>query len=355
MLDASKLLIDENVEVKGRHDGAVFSFRWLASRVIERQTQGKDTIIVVIGDRRNGKSNWMLKLVSSFVKLKKQADPNFRWKWVENFPLTRSEAAKKAEAVADNSFVVYDEAADIAYRSDTLSMMNKKLIKFMNKSGKKCLLTIIVLPDIYQLDPKILNMAHFLVAVPYRYKKVCAFAFIYGRNPNPLVTDKFGLERIKRLFSSKKTSVAIQMASMEGKVRIYQKDGSYVTVPYPRQMFKFLVSLPTFLYSHRFGSANDLFEKGYIKNVKNNQLMAHETEDKFVTARSYNVMKKRYETLLFNVWRFKTDVEGRRMSYNQLVSLHVDEGGNVIVSNNNISKIINNKKTAFGDLDEGDG
>ncbi len=347
MLNASQMLLN-TYKNETKTTKEVFSFKWLAKRIIKRQEIGKDFIIIVVGDRRNGKSNWMLKLILAYIKEKRKLNPNFKWSWKDNFALTRSEAVKKAEAVPTGSFCVYDEAADIAYRSDTLSVMNKNLIKFMNKSGKKLLLTILVLPDIYQLDPKIMNMAHFLVAVPYRYKEICAFAFIYGRNPNPFITDKFGLERIKRLFSSKKIPASIRIASMEGKMKVGEKKEKIV-IPYPKQLFRFLISLPNFMYSHRFKPVNRVFEKAYIKNVKDKQLMAHEEQETYVPMKRYKKLKKRYETFLYNVYKHG-DPKGGKMSYMMLVNLHRDEKGEFIANTSLISNIINNMKLKFNEM-----
>jgi hypothetical protein len=299
MLDAAQMILDEK-PVEEPKEKFKFSFEWLASRIIDRQRQGKDTIIVVVGDRRNGKTNWVLKLLRAYIKLRKKENPDFKWSWKDNFPLTRAEASSKADAVEDRSFICYDEGADVMYRADTLSTLNKNLIKFMNKSGKKTLLTMIVLPDIYQLDPKILNMAHFMVAVPYRYARICAFAFIYGRNPNPFITDKFGLERLKRLFNSKKMGLAALTTGMDGRKKV-MSEKKWIEIPFPRQLFKFLMSIPTFMYMHRFTQVEQNFEKAYIKNVKDKQLMAHESQDSYINMEQYKKLRKKYMILLLNL------------------------------------------------------
>lgn len=329
MLNASKMLLLENV-IKVDPNKQRFSIKWLASLIIHRQEMGKDTIIIIIGDRRNGKSNWMLRLIQAFIKLKKEIDPNFKWAWKDNFPLTRADAATKPDIIPDGSFCVYDEAADIAYRADTLSILNKNLIKFMNKSGKKCLLTVLVLPDLYQLDTKILNMAHMMVVVPYRFEKICSFAFLFGKSYNPLVTDKFGLERIKRLFASKKTPASVHFAAMEGKMKI-KENNKFVNVPYPRQLFRFFMRLPNFVHYHRFNAVNKRFEEAYIKNVKDKQLMAHEFADQYIKKVVHNRLKKRYETLLYNLH------EKGEMTYTQIANYHRDENDNFLVSKESVS------------------
>lgn len=329
-----------NQKVETRVDKPRFSFTWMAKEVIKRQQDDKDTIIVVAGERRNGKSNWALKIIAKFIKEKRKLDPNFEWSWKENFPLTRSMAMDNVENIEEGGFICYDEAGDVMYRGDTLSVMNKKLIKFMSKSGKKQLLTLIVLPDIFLLDPKILNMAHFLVAVPYRFKKICSFAFIFGRNPNTFVKDKFGLEMIVRQFQSKKTKRALRMAQMRGKIKV-TVDNEKVEIPYPQDLFAFLRSLPTFLHWHRFTKADKSFEDRYIKNVKNKQLAARD-EMNYVKESDFKKLKNRYETLMYNLY------VRQGMTYAQLERMHMNEVGKRLVNAQSIRKSIESTAVRVG-------
>ena len=333
MINANQILAsEENEDIVKPQDK--FSFKWMAEQIIERQNDKKDTIIVVVGERRNGKSNWTLKLIRAFIKLKKEEDPDFKWSWDINYPITRSQAVNNVENIPNGSFNVYDEGGDIAYRGDTMTLMNKKLIKFMMKSGKKCLLTIIVLPDIFVLDPKILNMAIFMVVVPYRYKSICSFAFIYGRNPNPLVRDKFGLERVKRMFQSRKAPRALLRPTMTrtARVRHNLKD---INIPYPYELFKFLKSLPTYLHMHTFRAVDKLFEEQYIRNVKDKQLTAHEKEDRYIPQIKYEKLLTKYRTLIHNLYS-KGD-----MKWAQLERFHIDKFGNCLARADAIKRAVN--------------
>lgn len=322
-----------------------FSFKWLAQCIIKRQKQDKDTIMIVTGERRNGKSNWALKLVQQYISQRKKEAPDFKWNWNDNFPKTRQEALDNIESIPDNSFVVYDEAGDIMYSADTLNALNKKLVKFMAKSGKKGLLTIIVLPDIFMLDKKILNMALFLIAVPYRYKKVCSFAFMYGRNPNPLTQDKFGLQRIKRMFESKKgVPLTSRMPTMTGKMSVVI-DNKMEEIPYPKSLFTFLRSLPTFIHWHRFGKVSQRFEDAYKKNVKDKQLSMQD-EFNFISYAEYNVIRTRYDTLLYNLNR------KQELSYAQLERLHRNFRGIRLMNATTIRKRIEDYEAKYGATQE---
>lgn len=351
MLDASQYFIGKTPVVKQKKPQ--FSFTYLAKKILERQKHDKDTIIVVVGERRNGKSNWGLKLTKEFISQKRLENPEFKWSWKANFPLTRSDAMAKVEDVPRGSFIFYDEGGDFMYRGDTLSYMNKMLIKFMSKTGTKRLLTLIILPDIYILDPKILNMAHFLVAVPYRYENICSFSFIYSRNPNPFVQDKFGLEQIKRRFAGTKIKRSLRMATMSGKISII-KDKKKMLIPYPKELFSFLKGLPTYIHSHRFSAVEKSFEERYIKNVKEKQL-AIKDEVAFVKQSDFNKLYNKYTTLIFNLYT------KRQMRYTWIEQLHMNSMGVRLSTASSIRKLIqsvaerNNQSDVLKIREEADG
>lgn len=318
----------ENEEPKNN-----FLFKGLAKAIIRRQQNEKDTIIAVIGERGNGKSNWSLKLIKSFIKLKKEEDKNYSWSWKDNFPLTPSQAPKQIEKIPDYSFAVVDEAADFAFKGDANTLRMKNLIKFFNKSRKKCLLTLWVLPDVYQLSLKILNMCNMVVIVPYRYRQICSAAFILMRSPNALSRDKFGLEKLNRYLESRRSNPLIHSSTLTHTVKIRHKN-EFIDVPYPFHLFNYYKSLTGFVHMHWFKRVDKVFEKAYIKNVKEKQLLAHETEERYVRKDYYEKIKKAYETVLFRLH------EKQGLSYQQIANLHMDERGEYLVSKEIIARKI---------------
>jgi hypothetical protein len=303
------------VETKHR-----FTFDYLAEQIVYRQKHGKDTIIVVAGERRAGKSNWQLKALRAYIKKRHAADPNFTWSWKKNFPGSRKEAYDYVTGPDIEGFLAFDEGGDEFYTQETLKRAQRELIKIMNKCGSKCHLMIIVWPDIYTLDKKVVNMAHILVFVPYRFEDVCSFAFAYGRNANPLTYDKFGIEKIrKRLEGSGKSGLNTFMPNMDGTITVKMKPQRIaemlkndtkakqigkdtIAVPYPRHLFKFLWSLPTFMLMHRYGPVDKRFEDAYIKNVKDPNMDKKKDDDNMVPSMVYNRLKNQYETLLYNLY-----------------------------------------------------
>lgn len=336
-LDAISELLEEKKVQFIESSKKRFTFEWLAGKIIDRQKYKKDTIIIIIGDRGAGKSNWGLKLVRAFIKLRKQQDPEFKWSWKDNFPLTRTQARKMGVALS-KSFVMHDEGGDQFYTQEGIKRAQRELVKFMNKDRFKLNLKIIIWPDPFTLDPKVINMAHLLVMVPYRYRDICSFAFIFGRCPNPLTYDKFGIQRIRRkLDSPTKTSVYSQQASMDGVAKI-RYNNQTIEIPYPKNLFKLLRSLPTFMKSHRYSSVDKRFEDAYINNVKSSALDP-EDEDNYVPIATYNKLKNQYETLLYNLYA-RND-----MTFAQLERLHISPvDGQHVRSLEGIKRSINSIK-----------
>lgn len=332
-MDAVKYLLNEEAKEAEEAAKANFSFDFMAHEAIKRQKIRKDTIVLIIGDRGSGKSNYALKLIKAFIKRKRMEDPGYKWNWKKNFPLTRSQAMKMVSEVEFGSFIDYDEGGDIAYSSDTLAAMNKRLVKFMLKSRIKGLLTIICLPDIFTLDKKILNMAHFMIAVPYRYEMACSFAFIYGRTSNPFIQDKFGLENVKRYFASKKVPRAYRIPTLDGKHYV-MKRGKKTEIPYPKELFTFFRSLPNFLHFHSFNAVDKNFERRYEENVKSKQLNAQEEEGALVSITKLNKLYEKYKTVLYNLY-YKGDY-----NYSQIERLHLNKFGVRLAQSTTIKKEI---------------
>lgn len=316
-LDAvDEILSEENATRADVGKGQRFTFEWLAKKIIARQNHGKDCIIIIIGDRRTGKSNWGLKLIRAYNKLRRKEDPGYKWSWKDNFPLSRSAAMRQAAILPEKSFIFLDEGGDQFYTQENMKRAQRELIKFMNKSGSRRHLTIIIWPDPFTLDQKIIGMAQFLVIAAYRYRDVCAFAFIYGKSGNPLTYDSFGIQKIRRkLESPTKTSTRSQLPSMDGKLKITH-NREEITIPYPLNLFKFLRAIPSFVKSHRYGQVDARFEAGYMKNVKS-KMLDNKDEDRYVNVIVHEKVKNQYSTLLYNLY-VRND-----MSYAQLERLHI--------------------------------
>jgi len=303
------------------------SFKYLAKKILERQEYGKDAIIIVIGERRVGKSNWMLKLIKAYIEARKEQDKNFKWSWNENFAMTTSMALEKYENLPEKSFLVCDEAVDVADKSSAITRYQRQLKKLMAKIGQKRLLSIFIIPEVWWLTTSIMNMGTILVAIAHRFQFYWSYAFYYAKIGNLFVKDKFMLDYIEKLFKEKKSLLRRETIFKEREVKVGDKT---IIERYPAGLFRDLRRIPTFVAMHRFGRADKLFEARYIKNVKLKQMKNIEEEYDFVPRIKYTQLLWKYNTLLYNL-RVKLG-----LSYKQLENLHIDKDGNLLAG---VSKI----------------
>jgi hypothetical protein len=324
------LPIYKKEEVKSStEEGDVFTekqdhmgFSFLAKKILERQENGRDTIIVVCGDRRMGKSNWALKLVREYIKARKKKDPTFKWTWKGNFALTTGHALKIYDALPFRSFLFVDEAVDVADKGSAVTRYQKQLKKLMAKIGAKQHLTIFIIPEIFWLTTSILNMATFMVVIPYRFRFHWAYAFFYSKIHNPFYKDKFMLGYIEKTFAKQKNLIQKENVFSERVVK--RKDGDLLE-KYPVGLFSDLKRIPTFVVMQRFGGVDKAFEKKYIEKVKDLQMKNVEEENEFVKRTKYIALQRKYETLMHNL------VIKAGMSFKQLERLHIDPEGVLLI------------------------
>ena len=314
------------------------SFKFIAKQIIERQKFGKDTILIVIGERRAGKSNWMLKLIKAYIILRREEDPDFKWSWKENFAMTTSKALEKYENLPERSFLVCDEAVDIVDRGSAVTRYQKQLKKLMAKIGQKKILSIFVIPEIFWLTTSILNMSTMLVAIAHRYQFRWSYAFYYSKINNVFVKDKFMLNHIEKMFKSQKGLLKRESKYAERTVKLKHET---VVEKYPIGLFGDLKRIPTFVAMHRFGFADRYFEERYIKNVKMLQMKNVEEEYDFVPRLKYSKLLWNYNTLLYNL-RMKAG-----MNFKEMENLHIDKDGNLLTGAGKISTTISRLDAQF--------
>lgn len=296
-----------------------FTFNWLANRVITRQHNDKDSIIIIIGDRGEGKSNWGLKLINAYIKLRiieeKAIGKKYTWSWRDNFPLTRTSALDMGRNLF-KSFICHDEGGDQFYTAETLKRAQRELVKFMNKDRAKLNMKLIIWPDPFTLDAKVINMGNLMVICPYRYRRICAWAFLYRKTGTVLSYDRFGILKIrKKLESPTKAPKFTQTPGISTMNIKYQN--KVLAVSYPKNIFKFLKTIPSFAMVHRYSAVNKRFEDAYKKNVKDKQLEDQDA-DNYVPKVVHDGLNRKYGILLRNL------VAKSEMSYAQLERLHID-------------------------------
>jgi len=315
------------------------SFKLIAKDIIQRQRDDKDTIIYISGDRRNGKTTWGLKLLRAFIEEKKRLDPDYSWNWQDNFADNTEDATKKYRVIQQGSFIFIDEGDEVLSTGDANTSYQKRLIKVMNKVGERNLLCIINHPNFFGLKKEVRNMATLAVMIPYRYKKVCAFAFIYGRNQNPINDDKFAMELKKKSYKRSKVSKKLFNSELDGNIKVWYQgedrdelvdfgaeiiDERFIRIPYPKTMFNDLANMPTFLFMMRYTKVNQRFYDEYKIKVKKRIVEQDTSLSRKVSRAEYDKMYLRLRTLLTNLFiidekkprvleRYLIDHEGRRL------------------------------------------
>jgi len=343
-----------------REDKEIISFKMLAKDIIERQKDDKDTIIYVSGDRRNGKTTWGLKLLRAFIKEKKEQSPEYSWNWNDNFALDTEDAIKKYRKIPEQSFIYIDEGDEVASTGDANTQYQKRLIKMMNKVGERGLLCIINHPNFFGLKKEVRNMATLSILIPYRFKMVCAFAMVFGRNQNPLNDDKFAMDLKRQSYKKSKVSKRLFSSELDGMIKVmYQRsdraslikygaeiiDDKYIRIPYPKTMFDDLAKSPTFLFLMRYTQSEKRFYDDYKIKVKK-KIIDNIDYGKTVSLSEYIKAQHRFRTLLFNSFF----LDGKKPR--QLERLMIDNSGKRLISAPTIKRIIEEESAKIRKRDD---
>ena len=336
---ASQLMKIWNVQPEETEESEKISFKLIAKDIIQRQRDDKDTIVYISGDRRNGKTTWGLKLLLAFIEEKKRLDPSYSWDWVNNFADNTDDATKKYRKIGQGSFIFIDEGDEVLSTGDANTSYQKRLIKVMNKVGERNLLCIINHPNFFGLKKEVRNMATLAVLIPYRYKKVCSFAIVYGRNQNPINDDKFAMELKKKSYKRSKVSKKLFNSELDGMMKVWYQgedreqlkefgavimDERYIKIPYPKTMFNDLANMPTFLFMMRYTKVNQRFYEEYKIKVKKRIIEQDSSVSRKVSRAEYDKIYLRLRTLLANLYlidekkprnleKYFIDYEGTRL------------------------------------------
>ena len=312
---------------KGLKKGGTWT---IANLAIRRELNDWDTIIVIIGQRGAGKSNLGLKIISNWLEIKKEEGmiDGVNWKkyWKENFALSTIDAIEKYRKLKERSFLFIDEGADVAYSSDTMTLLVRNLIKLLAKMREKKIFTIICLPFLDMLTKRVLEMTHLLIVVPYRFKDLWSYAFVYARNPNPLVSgDGYGFDKAKKILEK-----GLRLDYMMSERWVVYK-GEKIREVYPKMMFRKLMSLPSFKMMFRYRPVKKELENAYKKYVKS-KILNQELHTDLVPRSKFAKLEYMYNTLLYNLY----EKDGK--SLKQLERLHIDKFGNILLSAGTIKK-----------------
>ena len=109
--------------------------------IIKIQKKGYDSIIIIDGDRRSGKSTLAMTIGYRIC-------PDLS---IKNFVSGLRDAVAKLESLPDESVAIFDEGSLSFSSKDALNKEQKQLLKIIDIIGQKKLTIIIVLPSFFDL------------------------------------------------------------------------------------------------------------------------------------------------------------------------------------------------------------
>ena len=108
-----------------------------------------DNVLCIVGDEGKGKSNILLNIVDYWLrKIYDEVNPEMANKYIA---MDSKDLGKVLKDVTNYDILANDEAADLSNRS-SMSKMNKTYVKAYQIIRGKNLFTILVLPDLFDLD-----------------------------------------------------------------------------------------------------------------------------------------------------------------------------------------------------------
>jgi len=124
--------------------------------IMKIRSKGFDTIFLIDGDRRTGKST-VAKSVGYLL------DPKIT---IENYVAGLEEAPTKIEKSEDESVLIFDEGSLIANSKDTMKKKNVQLSKIIDVCGVKKLTLIFCMPSFFNLTRNIaIDFSRFLIHI----------------------------------------------------------------------------------------------------------------------------------------------------------------------------------------------
>lgn len=304
----------------------------IANMAVRRERNDKDMIIVIIGDRGSGKSTLGLKILDSYLTIKKEMGliDKISWKhyFKHNYAITTPDAIKKYKNLESGSFLAIDEGGDVAYSGDAMTKLSKELIKLVAKIREKRIFTVICLPYKEMLSKKLLKMTHNLIVVPYRYEKLWAYAFVYSKSNNVFLEgDGYGIDRVKKMLESGMK----YDYNMDRRKVIYR--GEEISELYPKFVFRKLARIPSFKMMFRFKDVNPQLRAMYLKYVKN-KLISGQANFELVPKSKFDQLNWKYETLIWNLY-----MKGG-LKKAQIERAHYDKFGNKLSGTHQINQIL---------------
>jgi len=181
--------------------------RLVLKRGIEKRA---DTFIILYGIPRSGKTTLGFNIIKPYIKLMKELSkenpdlwsPPARWSKLlkDYFALSIEDMNKKIKNNPDYSLCFIDEGDDVFSWFDLMKKEQKELLKLIQKTGDKHLLTVLITPNLGILTKYILARATYMFIVIDEPTPQGNVAYVLKNYTNPFLAEDrpFGLKGIQK-------------------------------------------------------------------------------------------------------------------------------------------------------------
>ena len=299
----------------------VFSFPNFAKLIYQRQVKkDADTFIIIYGVPRTGKTTLGFRIIIPYIKLMKKLhkegknvwQPEDRWSKIlkRYFASSSEDMNEKIKNNPDGSFTFIDEGADVVSWMDLMTSEQRELMKLIQKTGKKHILTVLITPSLGLLTKYVLARAHYMFIILDEPHEDGNVAYLLRNYKVPFLAEKqpFGLNKI---------------------IRDLEKN------PYLAQnLDQYMIDKTRLVAKVKFKKINEKLYSLYDKLVKEPMIMSEKKTKKTVSYVKYQKIKYILDNLL---WRLYTNDD---KSIAQIQRLMTDKFGVQLVSRSSIENWI---------------
>lgn len=216
--------------------------------IIDMKTKGWDSILLIDGRRRSGKSTLAMQIAYLL-------DPDLS---IDNYISGLEDAPLQIEKAKDGAPLIFDEGSLVAGSKDTMSAQSKKLHKIIDVIGAKQLTLIFCMPSFLDISRSIvMNHAMFLIRVGTK-KTLARGIFRVYKN-----------KKMKRLYDLSKKDPTLAKKVM------YSFNGKFLDfhLPFEKEYFKLKLASMTEAITGKNNRHENTLKPEEIKSKYKTQLI----------------------------------------------------------------------------------
>ena len=292
--------------------------------VKRQKVKTADTFIIIYGLARSGKTTLGFKILLPFLKLKRLLYSLGKSEWLPEFKWSKifkkyfsSDAEDMTDKIKENpvgSFNFVDEGLDVVSWHDRLTREQKNLIELLQKSGKKCQLTILLIANFGILTKEILARAHYLIIIPREPSVKGNVGLVFRQYKVPFLAEKnpFGLNKMFK--------------DLQKNPQLFESSKKFI---------KYLKRSKRLVGTVTFGKLNQKLYDLYDRLVKDPSIIREKHKNRMVNYPLFYKLKYSFNTLLYNL----KEKDGKTIA--EIEKLLIDKFGTQLVNRNLISNQIN--------------